>query len=183
MSVSRGGDLNEKSEYIDSSVVMWSNTWDWSDNHNADSVDGRDAIKTVELERPDDHLIEIHGVYVAVGDPVEGDLSDGKWDCFIRNDADPPSSDTGWPNHGIHDDDLMVSLDGQKVSDDVNGGHSAWHTNGPVWFPKPFLSTGKLGILFRTSPNDSVGELALYVYYSYVEVDNDTLTRHILERE
>lgn len=177
-----GGGGHAEDPYLNHKVLWQTNGWDFADKHNMDKVDGRDAIKTNEIERPDDHLVEIRGFKTVVGDPCAEDAGggvQGKYDIFVANDADPPPTDTGHSGIMTQDDDeIIYTSSGQTINNRV------WHSSGEVFFPRPILSTGKVSTLARTSPTaNGAGELGLMMYYTYREFDEQTVVQQLLNRE
>lgn len=187
MSVGRAGGPLEgagpEDPYLNTEVIVSSNVWDPQNggNFTFDEVNGRDARQSVELDRPDDHLIEIHGFQTHVGDPV-ADGGEAKFDMFVVNEEDAPPGNVGWGTMQQQDDDIIYTSHAQAVNDDVNGTGAAWVDENPTgFFPKPILSSGKLGVLFRTSPSDSGGEAALSVQYTFREFDDQKILRQLLQ--
>lgn len=173
----------EADPYLNTEVIVNTNTWkpQTGGNYTFDSVNGRDARQTVEIDRPDDHLIEIHGFQTHVGDPV-ADGGEAKFDIFVVNEDDAPPELVGWPTLQQQDDDIIYTSHAQAVNDDVNGTGAAWVDENPSgYYPKPILSTGKLGVLFRTSPSDEGGEAGLSVHYTFREFDDAEILRQLIE--
>lgn len=167
--------------YLNHKVIVSSNTWQPQNggNYTFDEVDGRDSQQTIELERPDDHLIEIHGFGFHFGDPGGGG-TDSKFDCYVVNDDDAPPKLVGWPTFQEQDDDIIAS--GHVESDGSGGG--TVQTVPDTFYEKPILSTGKLGVLCRNAPGGAGagGEFALSVYYTYREFDENEVTQQLLQR-
>lgn len=180
--VSSGG-RGEDDPYLNTDVILSTNTWQPQNggNFTFDQVNGRDAQQTVEIDRPDDYLIEIHGFQTHVGDPV-ADGGEAKFDMFVVNEDEAPAQQVGWPTFERESDAIIYSSHVQAVNDDVNGTGAAWTDENPAgYYPKPILSSGKLGILFRTSPSDAGGEAALSVHYTYREFDDQQILRQLIE--
>lgn len=162
--------------YLNNHLMFSANSWDLADRTTFDEVDGRDAVKTVDIERPDDYLVEIHGFRLHIGDPL-GEGGDAKFDVFVSQDAAPPM-DTGW--QGIMealDDDIIWSA--SVSANEPNGGFGRDRCE--TWFDKPLLTDGELELLARASPAGAGGEIAGTVYYTLRQFDEMTVLRQLLK--
>lgn len=172
----RSGQKGAADPYINAKHLFYTNTWgadDASDNDFDEVIGGgnRNSLKQVEIDRPEDHLVEIHGVSFNVSDYDEG----GKCQVWVVNDMEV---DRGGfvADSTAYGDDLIAHY---AVGVDNTNGHSDTSTN-QVWLPKPMLSTGEIGVKKRSGTVDS-GEIGATIYYSLREFDENTVVQQLLQ--
>lgn len=199
MSVSRSGETVVK-DYLNYESIMWENAWwgdgDEIDGTHTDTVDDnagrpRALITYVDIDVPEDHLIEIHGFLTAVGDPYGGDLTDepnSKFDLFVYNNTETPPAGAAWDARMNSKDDELIFQTSYGVSDAEDlGGPQQQRNDNAIWFPsdRPILSTGKLVVDFGMGAyredDEGGGEIALIMFYDFVEVGQNQVLEELLQ--
>lgn len=192
MSVNRSGGLpadSPESSYLNHKVIQYVDTWETDDQDATRSTHDiviatrggadRGLITFVDLDRPDDHLIEIHGIAILVSDPTaEGD--DIKFDIFVYNNTESAPTVASFVDRMGEKGDELIAHSSWAVNDaaGTNGGpHNIF------WYPEPILSTGKMVVDHQMGSEDDElgGEIATVVYYDFVEVGDREVLNQLLQ--
>lgn len=174
-----GNPTNVEEQYLNHDRVFYMTGWraaDAESNEDGQSDDGDYAYFNHELDVPDDHLVEIYGFETLIGDTTEGD---GKFDVWVWNNVkDVSEMNNNWATRvGARGESLIYHSAG--ATDEANGLTN--HQNSQIWYPKPILSTGRIGA--TAGGGNDVSELGLLVFWDTVEVGDNEVMKQLLQLE
>lgn len=184
---SSGGSASSR-EYLNSDVVMWNTTtsppidetpdgasdWDWTSFDNNDGEPRRAGVY-VDIDRPDDHLVEIYGFQTLHGDHPLNENNKSEVFAYLGH----RQVGKGWDG-AMSDSEDLIYYSSAITTDQLTDGPAADSTNTQVWFQKPYLSAGKLTAVHSVA-EDGDGEVALIMYYDFVEAPDQMVLNQLLQ--
>lgn len=178
MSVARNDGMKgepDSDPYLNYEQILYSTDWNPGmandDRSNWDGIYGGDnesGYVRVEIQRPEDYLIEIQGVQVSVGDPGAA----GQWDLWVYDDWLGEIGSNWYAREGEHGEYLFFH---------ASGASAPGHNNTNVNLEKPILSDGRLEAHVTSNPTEAGGELGARLFYTYREADEQEILRQLLQ--
>lgn len=164
--------------YINTDVVYWATGWDpTTGDHNGDVEQGdADAMKAITIDRPEDHLVELRGATMHIGDAA-GAGDDGKVDIWLYK-GHQPEMDNNWRTRmgALAEDVIFFDSHGANSNQGMVG-----DSNAADQFPLPYLSTGEFTVVQSGEPGENGGEVALQLWWTYREFDSQTVLEQLIQ--